>query len=573
VAPRGLTPALRRAAAFGRRYRRVVIALVVAAVAGIAFAALHLALAQVHLRDVRHALDALPRWRIAAALGLTALSYLALTGYDHVALRAVGKPLPWRASAAGSFTSYTLSHNLGLAMLTGGSARYRVYSAAGLDLAEVAQVSVLTGITFWAGVLGIAGVAMIAAPASIATGALALSPLTLRLIGVALVLLVLTLPVARALGLERIGRAPFSLPVPALGQQARLAAVSLVDLVAAAGVVFVLVPGLSPAAFPAFFVAYAAALLIALVTHVPGGLGVFETVMLALVPVARPKLFAALLLYRIAYYLLPLAVAGIGVGIAEGHRLRRPIGRGLGRGLGIADRVGQALAPTAVTLLVFLSGFVLLVSGALPGVRARMSDLDGLVPLPFIEGSHLAGSLVGTALLLVAPALGQRLRRGFEGARLLLLGGALFSLLKGFDYEEATLQLVVLAVLQYARPGFYRRGGLSREPLDLRWLAAAAAAILLSVWAGFFAYKRIPYSDELWWRFALDANAPRFLRARFSPPPPCGRSSAAAAPPSPAARSTPPSPRARLPRPAAPMRISPLPATRASSSPPPATRF
>jgi len=511
-----VTAPSRRLADIATRHRRLIIALVVAGIAGIAFTALHETLAHVHLKQVRAALAAVPAWRIAAALGLTIVSYLALTGYDHVAVAAVGKPLPWRASAAGSFTSYTLSHNLGLAMLTGGSARYRVYSAAGLDLAEVAQVSVLTGITFWAGVLGIAGVALALDPASVPTGPLALAPPALRAIGVALILLVAAMPLARLMGHDAIGWRRLRLPIPTLAQQARLAAVSVIDLVAAAAVLFVLVPGLSPAAFPGFFVAYAAALLVALVTHVPGGLGVFESIMLGLVPVAPATLFAALLLYRLAYYLIPLAVAGIGVGIVEGHRLRKPIGRGLEKGLGIADRVGQALAPTAVTLLVVLAGFVLRVAGALPGVKSRMSEIDSLLPLPFIEGSHLAGSLVGTALLLVAPALGARLRRGFEIARLLLIGGAIFSLLKGFDYEEATLQLIVLAVLQYARPGFYRRGGLLREPVDLGWLAAAAAAIALSVWAGFFAYKRVPYSDDLWWRFALNGNAPRFLRASFA---------------------------------------------------------
>ena len=76
------------------------------------------------------------------------------------------------------------------------------------------------------------------------------------------------------------------------------------------------------------------------------------------------------------------------------------------------------------------------------------------MPLPFIEGSHFAGSLVGTALLLVAPALKARLRSGFQAARVLLDGGIAFSLLKGFDYEEALLQLVILGVLQYAQGSF-----------------------------------------------------------------------------------------------------------------------
>jgi phosphatidylglycerol lysyltransferase len=500
---------LRRALLWAERHRRWLVVVAVAVVALLAFEALRLVLSEVHLKDVRQALHAVPPSRIAAALGLTVVSYLALTGYDSVALRAIGRPLPWRVAAAGSFTSYTLSHNLGLSLLTGGSARYRVYSAAGLDLGDVAQVSAIAGITFWAGVLATAGLAMAAGGAPVDVAGWRIEGGWTRGIGVALIALVAILPLLRLTGRHAISSGGMRLPVPTLGQQAVLLGVSLVDMIAASAALFVLMPGLGPTAFPVFFIAYAVAIVVALVTHVPGGLGVFETVVLALVPGDHPAVFAGLLLYRLIYYLLPLLVAGVGIALREGWRLRHPIGRTLG----IADRAGRFVAPTAVTALVFLGGFVLLVSGALPGVKGRLNPLDDLVPLPFIEGSHFAGSLVGTALLLVAPALNARLRSGFEAARVLLIGGALFSLVKGFDYEEAALQIVILGALQYAKPSFYRRGGLGSGPLDRRWLGAAAVAIALSIWAGFFAYKRVPYSDDLWWEFALHANAPRFLRA------------------------------------------------------------
>ena len=501
---------LRRARRWGEVHRSRLVVAAVLLIALLGFEALRLVLHEVHLIDVRAAVAAVPGRRLAAALALTAISYLALTGYDAVALRAIGRPLPWRVAAAGSFTSYTLSHNLGLSLLTGGSARYRLYNAAGLDLGEVAQVSAIAGITFWAGVIATAGCAMGIAAMPLAGGAGgSIGGGWARGLGVALLLPVAALPLLRARGVRSLAYGGLRLPIPTLRQQAALIAVSIVDMAAASAALFVLIPALAPAMFPGFVVAFAAAIVVALVSHVPGGLGVFETVVLALVPGDHPAVFAGLLLYRLVYYLLPLLLAGIGIAVREGWRLRHPIGRGLG----IADRAGQLVAPTAVTLLVFLGGFVLLVSGALPGVRARLGDLDDLVPLPFIEGSHFAGSLVGTALLLVAPALNARLRTGFEAARLLLVGGALFSLLKGFDYEEATLQLVILGVLQYARPSFYRRGGLTAGPLAWDWLVAATAAVALSVWAGFFAYKRTPYGDDLWWQFAIDANAPRFLRA------------------------------------------------------------
>jgi phosphatidylglycerol lysyltransferase len=497
--------------ALATRHRRSLTVAAVLIVAAIGFEALRLVLRAVHLSDVRTALHAVPDGRIAAALGLTAISYLLLTGLDWVALRAVGRPLPWRAAAAGSFTSYTLSHNLGLSLITGGTARLRLYGAAGLAFGEIAQVSAICALAFWAGVAGASGIGLLASDGMV------LGPITLgagaaRALGATLIGLLAVLPIVRATGRSALGVGRLQVALPSLRQMGALGALSLADLTVASAALFVLTPHGAVAAFPAFVVAYAVAVVIALLLHVPGGLGVFETVVLATVPGDRPALFAALLLYRLIYYLLPLLIAAIGIAAAEGWRLRHPIRRGLS----YVDRAGQMLAPSAVTVLVFVAGFVLLVSGALPGVKGRLSDLQDVVPLPFIEGSHMAGSLIGTAMLLVAPTLTARLRSGWAAARLLLIGGAVFSLMKGLDYEEALLQLIVAGVLQYCRASFYREGGILTDRPRWPWLVAAAAALALSVWAGFFAYKRTPYSDELWWRFALDANAPRFLRASLA---------------------------------------------------------
>ena len=497
----------------GVRYRRIIAVLVVAIVAGIGFEALRLILHQVHLSDVRAAISAVPRTRIGMALALTVLSYLALTFYDTIALQVIGRPQRWLVAATASFTSYTISHNLGLSLLTGGSARYRVYTSVGLDLGDVARVSALASLTFWGGIISTGGLALLAASDGFALGPIALSAGECRALGIGVIALlagIFLLLRTRGERILRIGGA--SLPLPNNRQLLKLGGVTLLDVLTASAALFVLLPGLGATMFPIFFLAYVLALLAALVTHVPGGLGVFEAVMLAMLPNDHPAVFAGLLLYRIIYYLLPLLVAGALITVAEGKRLRQPIGTGLS----LLDRAGRAMAPSAVTLLVFTAGFILLVSGALPGVKTRLTSLDDVVPLPFIEGSHLGGSLIGTALLLVAPALNARLQSGFQMARLLLIGGAIFSLFKGLDYEEAAMMLAIAGLLQYCRHGFYRKAGLLTGPIDWAWLSAAAIAVALSLWAGFFAYKRTPYSDDLWWHFAVNGNAPRFLRASFA---------------------------------------------------------
>ncbi|MDI1294898.1 MAG: YbhN family protein, partial [bacterium] len=136
--------------------------------AGFGLLALSHLLHEVRLRDVRAAWHALPAINLLLAAALTVLSYLTLTLYDVLALRAIGRPLPYRTAALASFTSYTLSHNLGLALLTGGSARYRIYSAAGLGIGDIARVVAIASATFWGGVLTLAGAMLVWRPETLA---------------------------------------------------------------------------------------------------------------------------------------------------------------------------------------------------------------------------------------------------------------------------------------------------------------------------------------------------------------------------------------------------------------------
>ncbi|AJP74781.1 bifunctional lysylphosphatidylglycerol flippase/synthetase MprF [Sphingomonas hengshuiensis] len=492
-----------------RRLLRPLMIVAVLAVGVLAFAAMRGILAEVHYHDIRHAIAAVGPERLVLAALLTAASYFALTFYDWLAVRTIGHRLPWRTAALASFTSYALSNNLGFALLTGGSARLRAYGAAGLDFADVARITVIASATFWGGIIAVSAVALLSAHTDFVLGPFAFGAGAQRLLGLGLAAGVAVLLWLRSRGFAEIRVGGTSIPVPPVRLLALQIGISAVDLLCASTALYVLVPGAPVALFGLFFLAYVIAIFAGLVTHVPGGLGVIEAVMLALVPLGRPDLFAALLLYRLIYYLLPLAVAGAVLAGVEGHRLRRP----LLAGLGAVDRVGQALAPPLLALLVFAGGLTLLVSGALPGLHDRMTSLRDLVPLPSVEASHFGASLVGTALLLIAPAVQARLQSGFQAARLLLLAGALFSMLKGIDYEEAFVLLGVAALLQYSRRGFYRSAGIGAAPIARWWWAAALIALALSAWAGLFAYKHIPYSDEMWWDFAWHGNAPRFLRA------------------------------------------------------------
>lgn len=499
------------ARAFFERYRRLIAGSVMLAVIALGFAALNSLTHAVRYSQVRAAFHMLAGWQIALALGFTAASYLALTLYDYLALRVIGRPLPWHTAALASFTSYTLSHNLGLSLLTGGSARYRIYVAAGLDGPDIARVVGIAAATFWSGVFMIASAAMLVHQGQLDLGAVVLGPDATHLAGAAVLAALAALVVAAGRVGGRLTILGAGLPLPGPRDLATQIAVAFVDTSFAAAALFVLIPGADLAQMPAFVLAYALGIVVALVSHVPGGIGVFEAVVLAVLPIDRTTLFAALIAYRLIYYLLPLALGVILLAWHEGMR-NRNVAR-------LADGVqafASSLSPLLLSSAAFLGGGMLLLSGSLPSIHARMRLLVKLLPLPFIEASHIAASLVGTALLLLAPGLYRRLDGACLATRLLLLAGAFFSLAKGIDYEEAAICLVLAGLLHLTRGAFYRRTALTEQPLTAGWLTAVAMAAGLAAWAGIFAYRHVPYTDNLWWKFALRADAPRYLRAMLA---------------------------------------------------------
>ena len=137
--------------------------LLIAGVFGLAMWLLWHELRQFRLRDIRDALYQLPPVSIALAVGLTALNYLALVGYDWLAIRAINHPLPLRRVALASFTGFTTSYNFG-ALLGGTSVRYRLYSAWGLSAIDIVQLVIMLGVTFWVGIFALAGIVFVIAP-------------------------------------------------------------------------------------------------------------------------------------------------------------------------------------------------------------------------------------------------------------------------------------------------------------------------------------------------------------------------------------------------------------------------
>lgn len=475
---------------------------VAALVLALAALCLHRLAISLNVHALMHAGREIPAWRLAAALGLTSASYLLLTTYDVMALRAIGRPQPYRTAALASFTSYTLSHNLGFGILTGGAARLRIYGAKGLGPGEVARVTAIAGVTFWTGVFASAACALLVHRGPLVAAGYVVTVGTQHTAG-ALLLVVL--------GAGTLVARRWQLPGPR--GIARMTLVALADIAAACATLYVLLPDAGIALYPPLLLAYVLAIVVALVSHVPGGLGVFEATVIALCPrIPAGELVAALLVYRIVYYILPLALALVLMMRHERARWRRPALLALKAG----ETMMVSLAPRAIALLVFLGGAILLLSGATPALPERMADIRGIVPLPFVEASQIAASLVGTVLLLLAPALYRRLDAAFLLTRALLLAGAAFSLAKGLDWEEALTLVAVAGVLQAARGGFWRRTALTADVMTANWILAMVATIALAIVIGYFAQTFPAYRSSLWWKFAWSGDASRYLRTSFA---------------------------------------------------------
>jgi phosphatidylglycerol lysyltransferase len=286
--------------------------------------------------------------------------------------------------------------------------------------------------------------------------------------------------------------------------------VGSLDWILACSVLYVLLPEQSQLSFLQFLGIYLLAQVIALISHVPGGLGVFESMILLLAPnLPADALLSSLLVYRGIYYLLPLALATALLGGKELQQNRSVISqttRASGRWL-------AALAPTLLAASTLLSGAVLLFSGSTPAAAHRLQWLQQFMPLPVIEMSHFSGSLIGVCLLLLARGLQRRLDAAYILTIILLAAGSLLSLLKGADFEEAVLLAVVLIAILPCRKHFYRRSSIFSEPFSLRWIAMILLIMACTTYLGIFAYKHVDYSTQLWWQFALTGDAPRYLRA------------------------------------------------------------
>jgi phosphatidylglycerol lysyltransferase len=428
------------------------------------------------VRTALHLLD--PRW-LGIAAGITAINLVLFGLYDLVALARTSVPpaARWRFGTL----AFAWSNFLTLGPLAGPAIRIWLYAPYNLEAGALRGAVIATMISF-ATALGAVLVCVAVLPPLPAFAAAA----------------VLLAIVAHLLGaLEKAGIVPGWLKRGGGGWRALLA-VALADWILAA-LAFAAVLNACRAdilfgdALQGFFNGQA----VGVVSLMPGGLGSADAYWLLRLPVEQATLAAALVSYRIIYYVIPWLIACLILlarGARTGARWLSPI-------------------PAVLGLLVAGAGAVMLVSTASPAVEHRMRTLSHWVPIGVVEVGHLFGALSGLGLLFLARGVMRGYREAHHLTVGILLAAALAAALKGLDYEEAVV-LLALAAIVGSQGAQFRRSG--RAPW-VGWTAILLVALAIFIYAavGFGSFSASAYEHATWGRFGFGPHADqvaRFLR-------------------------------------------------------------
>jgi uncharacterized membrane protein YbhN (UPF0104 family) len=283
-------------------------------------------------------------FRIAAALGFTAVSFLALGSLEILTLRHIAgrraQIVRRRTAIRTACIAHAFSQSMGLSFLTGAVVRFRVYVGQGIDAVSVARLSAFVPVTMMLGLLAITGITLLTSDAMFALYAWMRPGIT----GALLILPPLAYFAWSVFGgHSAVGRGAWRVPRPSPALAGGQIALSALDWLVTGMVLFLLLPASFAAPYSTFLAACMLAQAVGFVSQIPGGVGAFDATLLALLsPFATTAgLVACLVVYRIIYYVLPLCVA---IGLCAFAELRRRTPAELARARGggsVSSRRGQ----------------------------------------------------------------------------------------------------------------------------------------------------------------------------------------------------------------------------------------
>ncbi len=259
---------------------------------------------------VAHAVAGWGATAVGLALALSVASFLLMAVIEWVGLRWAGARISLGPVLLGSFLANAIAHAIGANLLISGAIRARTYDRYGVTLTQVAATTVFAAASFGVGLAALSGGGLLLASRA-ELGATAITPTVARALGVVLLVGALGYVVLCALRRRPFTAFGRSVTLPDVWDAIAQLVLGVVDNGIAAAILWILLPAHGPS-YVTFVGAYAVACIAGLISSVPGGAGVFESAMAALLPsVEVAAMAAAFLGYRLTFYILPLIIAAL----------------------------------------------------------------------------------------------------------------------------------------------------------------------------------------------------------------------------------------------------------------------
>ncbi|MET0229404.1 MAG: bifunctional lysylphosphatidylglycerol flippase/synthetase MprF [Rhodanobacteraceae bacterium] len=459
----------------------------------------------------------------AIAVALLALSSVAFTGFVDVAI-AHWLGIKVRASELLrlAFVANAMANTLNLSGATGSGVRLLGLSAQKVELNRAAALIGMQVLSLPLGLSILIAVTLAAGSLPITT-----STTTRWLAIVVLIAAVLYLPAFFVLSSRRplMRWLPKGHELPPLKLKLMLAAISFVDWVLSASVLYacLFLSGAHVKPGP-LLGSFAGAQILGLVSMVPGGLGVFDGLMLVALTAGgydQGAVTSGLFLYRIAYYLLPL-LGGLYLGSGTVARQMPILAHAMGRlrahplfgMLGLPASLLAGLGIRILAAMTFLAGLVLLASAAIPTIHERVTTVRAILPAAAIESSYWLSILTGTLLLGLGRGIDGRLRVAYRLASWVLVIGAILAITKGLHFGEALFLLVIAALLRTRKREFTQRAMSLTSATTFGWYLGLVAVVLAFFAAGVWAVLGDD-SFDLWY-FGIGEHSSRLARGLFA---------------------------------------------------------
>ena len=466
-----------------------------------------------NVRDVGRALSAIPGRALVQAAVLTVLSYGLLTFYDKLATIYAGHYVRFSRTAFASFCAYALAHNLGFAAVSGAAVRYRLYAHWGLTPVQIGKVVAFSSLTFGLGGMTLGGIILFSEPQAVPLLGDVLPRWVMYLAGAGIwtvmgtyVVLASLFPVLHIRG--------HTIQLPGWRMALAQVALATADVSLSASIFYVLLPHAAGLSWVKFLAVYLGSYAAGLVSNVPGGLGVFDTAMLLGLEgthLSKPVILGAIAVFRLFYYVVPLFAAGA---LFAGNEVlvgRRKLA-GVAVGAPGQPRWSEPdFAVAASTGGVAICGAMLLSIGVLD-THPDYSWVDPDFSAFAASAGQYVPSLLGTALMVLALGLSQRVTLAWSATIAALLAGAGLTALQGEPaFVPAILVLAALSIAPF-RDAYYRHARLLSYPLRTSTVVPLLGLLFSVVWLASFEPRVRTLAQSSWWAVVLSRRAPASIR-------------------------------------------------------------